>query len=58
MLIIPLQIDTEQCIDCVQHGLKGDWSSAIACGITLVISALIRHFEKKRIKKDLENKKD
>jgi hypothetical protein len=51
MLITPLQITAQDCIDCAQHGAEGDWSSTIACIITLAVTAVIRHLEKKHIEK-------
>ena len=56
MLTTPLQITAQDCIDCAQHGADGDWGSAIACIITLVVTAVIRHLEKKKIEK--RHKKD
>lgn len=54
MLIIPLQIAANDCIDCVKQGVDGDWGQAIACVVTLAITAVIRHFEKKRIEKKMK----
>ena len=56
MLTTPLQITAQDCIDCAQHGADGDWGSAIACIITLAVTAVIRHLEKKKIEK--RHKKD
>lgn len=56
MLLYTLQATGAECIDCAEHGLNGDWKSAIACFVTLGITAIIRHFEKKRIEKN--NKKN
>lgn len=56
MLIIPIQITAQDCLDCAQHGAEGDWTSAIACIITLAVTALIRNIEKKRIERK-HNKK-
>lgn len=50
MYHLPLQLNPQECIECVEKGLKGDWTSAIACTITLAVTAIIRHFEKKHIK--------
>lgn len=54
MFTLPLQITADQCIDCIDHGAKGDWGQAIACAVTLAITAVIRHIEKKRIEKKLK----
>jgi len=51
MFTIPLQIAADDCIDCVKQGADGDWGSAIACFVTLAITAVVRHIEKKRIEK-------
>lgn len=51
MLIYTLQIDASDCVDCIEKGVKGDWPNAIACAITLAITAIIRHFEKKHMRK-------
>ena len=51
MSLISLQIKTSECIDCIQHGIEGDWKSTIACIITLSITGIIRYFEKKHMKK-------
>ena len=56
MFTLPLQITADQCIDCIEKGTKGNWSEIIACAVTLAITAVIRHFEKKRI--DRNNKKE
>jgi hypothetical protein len=56
MLLYTLQATGAECIDCAEHGLNGDWKSAIACFVTLGITAIIRHIEKKRIEKN--NKKN
>lgn len=56
MLLLPLQVTADQCIDCVEHGAKGNWGEAVACVITLAVTAIIRHFEKKRIERN--NKKE
>lgn len=55
MFVITLQTTAAECLDCAQHGLNGDWKSAIACFVTLAVGAVIRHFEKKRIERN--NKK-
>lgn len=56
MLLLPLQVTADQCVDCVEHGAKGNWGEAVACVITLAVTAIIRHFEKKRIERN--NKKE
>lgn len=56
MLTLPLQITADECIDCIKHGADGDWTSAIACAVTLAITAIIRHFEKKRLERKHKDK--
>ena len=56
MLTLPLQITADECIDCIKHGTDGDWTSAIACAVTLAITAIIRHFEKKRLERKHKDK--
>jgi hypothetical protein len=55
MLLFTLQTTAAECLDCAEHGLNGDWKTAISCFVTLAVTAVIRHFEKKRIEKN--NKK-
>jgi len=57
MLLFTLQIDPKECIDCVQHATKGDWTHALACTVTLVITGIIRFIEKKRIEDKYKKKK-
>lgn len=40
--------------DCVSCALKGSRNEIIVCVVTVTIGALIRHFEKKRIEKELK----
>ena len=54
MTILTIKPPAQECIDCAQKATDGDWSSALACFVTLAITAVIRHIEKKRIEKRLK----
>jgi len=49
-----LQVTPQECIECIEKGTKGDYSDMIVCGLTLVITAIIRAIEKRRLEKRLK----
>jgi hypothetical protein len=51
MTLLTLQPTAQECIDCAEKATDGNWHSALACFVTLAITAVIRHIEKKRIEK-------
>ena len=57
MLLFTLQVDPKDCIDCIQHAQKGDWTHVVACTITLLVTGVIRFIEKKRIEDKYKKKK-
>jgi hypothetical protein len=54
MYAILLNTTPEECIECVEKGTEGDFSHMIVCGLTLVITAVIRAVEKRRLEKRLK----
>jgi hypothetical protein len=53
-MFVSLQIvDPQECIDCVQKAVDKDYSSFIACTITIVVGAVIRAIEKRKIKRKM-----
>lgn len=48
---IILQIDPQECVDCIQEGLNKNWGAFISCTVTIAVGAIIRHFEKKRLER-------
>jgi len=57
MLLFTLQIELKECIDCIQHAQKGDWTHVVACTLTLLVTGVIRFIEKKRIEDKYKKKK-
>jgi hypothetical protein len=49
-------INSGECFDCAEKAIAKDWGGFIACSATIVIGAIIRHFEKKKIQRNLRNK--
>jgi len=45
--------DPQNCVDCFTHIFSETTDHALICIGTALIAAIIRHFEKKKIKKDL-----
>jgi hypothetical protein len=46
-----LQINPQECIDCVEHGLNKNLPELITCIVTLGVAGIIRAIEKRRIEK-------
>ena len=49
-------INPAECLDCATHAVNKEWSAFIACSITIVSGAIIRFFEKRKLKR--QNQKD
>jgi hypothetical protein len=46
-----LQINPQDCIDCVEHGMNKNLPELITCIVTIGVAAIIRAIEKRRIEK-------
>jgi hypothetical protein len=46
-----LQINPQDCIDCVEHGTNKNLPELITCIATIAVAAIIRAIEKRKIEK-------
>jgi len=53
MLTVALQINPQDCIDCAEHAINKDWTPFLTCTLTILVGVVVRFFEKRKIKKDL-----
>ena len=51
LLLIPLQLDPKECLDCAEHAFRKEWGEFIVCSVTIAVAAVVRHFEKRKIQR-------